>query len=178
MRSIICCLFVLLWSLPLGAEIYKIRDENGRIIYTDQPPAANQAHEKVDLKPINRQAPVQVQPTLRPREQQRQRDEAVNYSVRLTSPADESHVLPAQRDVRVSAAVEPALKPNHRIQFLMDGQPLGEPSTDTSFLIEEIYRGEHKLSAQVLDTRGRILATSPEVTVYVHRPTVNSPGRR
>ncbi len=169
---------ITIFCLPLQAQVYKIVDERGRVTYTDQLPPDDQKHETVELEPINTQPPVEPrrEPIFVPNEDRN--EEQVNYLLALSSPANETHVPPGQRDLRLAAQVSPALRAGHRIQFTMNGQPLGQASQVTSHLIKEIHRGEHRLAVQILDERGRVLTTSDPVTVYVHRPSLNSPNRR
>ncbi len=163
--AILCC--------PATAEVYKIVDEQGNTTYTDAPPAKNQAHEKVELKPINRQPPVEVQNRSRS-SNATAAEEPVNFQVTLIAPAEGTQVPPGQRNLTVAAQVQPAMSDGHSLQFIMNGEPLNQPGSSTSWTIEEIYRGEHRISAQVLDPDGRVVATSAPVTVYVHRPTIRN----
>lgn len=167
----------IIFSLPIHAEVYKVIDDQGRVTYTDTLPAKDQEHEKVELKPINTQPPVEPRRDYRFTPAESEEDQ-VNYTLVLSAPANDTHVPPGQRDLLLAAQVSPGLQPDHRIQFLMNGQPVGQASQATSHLIEEIYRGEHSLSVRIIDSRGKTLTTSEAVTVYVHRPSLNSPQRR
>jgi len=176
LAMVLTAVFCLPLHVPVQAQVYKIVDEQGRVTYTDQIPPDDQKHEKVELESINIQPPVEPrEPVFVPNNRS---EEQVDYFLALTSPANETHVPPGQRNLRLAAQVDPALEAGHRIQFLMNGQPLGQAGQATSHLIEEIHRGEHRLGVRILDEEGRVLATSEPVTVYVHRPSLNSPNRR
>lgn len=177
MKTFVCCLLALLWSLPLSAEIYKIKDKEGNVIYTDSPELVEQSkqpREVVELGPINTQPAVEPQFNFEAAPEEEEEQE-VSYVVDLVSPQDESHVPPGQRNLEVAVRLEPQLQPGDRIQFIMDGKPLAPPSEDRSYVIEEIFRGTHTISAQIVNEQGQVLATTPTATVYVHRPSRLTP---
>lgn len=177
MRTFVCCLLCLACSLPLHAEIYKIKDKDGNVTYTDSPELIDQpteSREVVDLKPINSQPAVEPQQNFAPASEEEQ-EEPVRYVIDMVAPQDESHVPPGQRDLEVAVQLEPQLQQGDRIQFIQDGKPLGSPSQNQSYVIKEIFRGTHTFSAQIINNRGQVLATTPSVTVYVHRPSRLTP---
>lgn len=171
MKTMLCYLIAIVCALPAGAEVYKVIDKDGRVTYTDDPPQ-NAPYEAVELKPINTQPPVEVQANPRPQAQPNRSDDAPLYALNIAAPADGTAVPPGQRDLQIEVQLEPALRGDHRIQFMLNGAPVGEPTTRYQTIIHEIFRGEHSVSAAVLDANGRVIATSPGVTVFVIRPTV------
>lgn len=177
---LLCCCLLLL-PLNLLAEddsrdqVYKTEDAQGRPVYSDRPGNNNGKEERVKLPPVNAMPAEDVPRQRRPNRQQEQ--QAVNYSVRIVSPGNDSSVPPGQRDLTVSVNLEPALKQNHSLIFYMDDERL-EQTRNPSLTIEEIFRGSHTLEVEVVDEQGQVLGASEPVVVHVHRPTVNSPARR
>jgi hypothetical protein len=150
-------------SLCLATDIYKTVDDNGRVTYTDKPTGANS--EKVTV-----QEPIVVPriiPAPRPT-----RPEAPltpgSYSVNLSYPTPEMHLNPGTFHLPVQVSTDPNVHPLHRLVIFDNGEPVG------GLIIEYIIRGTHSIQAQVLDQAGKVLGSSEPVTVYVHRPTVNS----
>lgn len=174
MRLILCYLIAIFCALPAGAEVYKVVDKDGRVTYTDDPPK-NAPYEEVDLKPINTQPPVKVQ-TPSELGTSEPEDEEISYQITLVAPADGAQIPPGQRDLPVEVRLEPGLQGNHRIQFMLDGAPVGRPGATNRTLISEIFRGEHTVSANIIDAEGRVITSSPTATVFVIRPTVRSQG--
>jgi len=163
----------LLSTLSLGlaqAEIIKTIDENGRVTYTDNPAAKKSGRaEKVELPTINTQPPIQNTAGA-PR---RDTDQAAPiYEVLITAPVDQSQIPMGQHQIPVSLKLTPPLSANHRVQLYLDGQPSGAPSHSTQLLLENINRGEHILTAAVIDQKGKELNRSPGVLLYIQRRSV------
>lgn len=174
MRFYLCWLAAIVLSLPLQAEVYKYKDDQGRTVYSDTPPPKDRPYETVELQSINSQAPVtpQRQPPNRPAERR------VDYSVSISTPPDGAQVPPGQRNLEVIARINPGLAAEHSAQLIMNGVAQGEPTSDPHWVIEEIFRGTHNFSVRILDAQGTVLSTSDPVTVHVIRPGINSPARR
>jgi hypothetical protein len=83
------------------------------------------------------------------------------------APGRVRHVL-----LGLSAAVAPALSRTERLVLMMDGQPVGAPQESASWFIEGALRGPHDLVVQRTTTRGKTIALSEPVRVYVLRPSI------
>ena len=68
--------------------------------------------------------------------------------------------------------MEPALAGSHRIQWLLDGQPIGDPVTALQTTLEPVYRGTHTIAATVVDSEGATILSTEPVTFYVQQATV------
>jgi hypothetical protein len=158
----------LLTPLAAAAEIYKWRDEQGRWHYGDEPrPGAT----RVDLPPVQvydapqtaAQPPAPPQPANEP---------AVSYGrVEIISPGPEATVRNATGEVGVAVALEPGLRPSHRVRLLMDGVPVTEPIGSTAFTLSNVDRGAHTLQVEVLNGRGDVIARAGPQVFYMHRPS-------
>lgn len=157
---------VLFASHTYANGVYKTVDENGRVTYSDTP--TGKKIDPVDLPQVNTQPAVTPQPYLPPAPKQ---DQQAQYRVSISSPANETQVLPGQRDISVAADISPQLGEGYSAQLYMNGQPYGGAQPSSSFVISNIIRGEHRLSVAVLNPAGRVVARSAPVTVYVIRPT-------
>jgi hypothetical protein len=65
-----------------------------------------------------------------------------------------------------------ALSRTERLVLMMDGQPVGAPQESASWFIEGALRGPHDLVVQRTTTRGKTIALSEPVRVYVLRPSI------
>lgn len=172
-RSLIICMALAL-SLPATAEIYKWQDESGRWHYTDTPrPGAT----PVDLPPVQAYEPPSMPPPKRERqEKQPETTAALSYArVDILSPAAEATVRDANGDIGVVVALEPSLRPGHTIRLLLDGKPVAGPANSTAFTLNHIDRGEHTISAEVLNANGDVITRSKPQTFYLHRPSILNP---
>ena len=114
------------------------------------------------------------------------RAEPFRYTgISVVEPARGETVRDNQGNVRVALSVEPELneEADHRIRIMLDGRAWGEPSPSLEQTVTGVRRGSHRVSAQVVDERGRVLARSPSVGFYLivasplfHPPRPDAPS--
>lgn len=170
MRSILtlCLIFICSYSL---ADVYKTVDENGNVTYSDNPNnAPGSSTEKIEVEPVNI-VPAGKRMTLTGAPVQRNITNQAQYVVNIISPTNEYSVPPGQRDLIIAVQTNPALRRGYQIAYYMNGELLGK-STNNNYSITEIIRGEHTLSAEVIDSQGKVLGRSEPVIVYVHRVSI------
>lgn len=176
-RPLIFCslpLLSLLTAAPLVAQpIYKVTDEKEGVVFTDRPPAtaSPDAVEQVELPELNT-APAVTPSPRSSRSSDNRPAEAAKPSVRITSPGNESTIAMGPGDFTVEARVEPPLGPRERLQLTIDGAPHGTPQASPQWQIRGALRGPHDLQVTRLNTRGRELARSDTVRIYVLRPSI------
>jgi len=92
-----------------------------------------------------------------------------NYTAfQITSPTDQE-TFQNQRDLPVTLKMDPPLQGGDRVQLYVDGIPAGEPSNDLSQLaVHQVDRGEHQLSAAILDPADHVLSKTDNVSVFIH----------
>lgn len=158
----------------LADTIYKSRDAQGRIIYSDQPQPG--AVEQRQLPSINTMEPSDPQ-AYPPQLVRDSEPAAIDYDVRIDAPASETSVPPGQRDLTITVSLEPQLAPGHSLAYYQNDALLLE-TRQKQLIIEEIFRGAHTLEVAVINEEGDVLSRSEPVVVYVHRVGLNSPARR
>jgi Domain of unknown function (DUF4124) len=163
----------LILSLTLGslatAEIYKTVDKNGRITYTDVPPANTEA-KPVELKTINTLPTPAVIPFTGPSNSGVNED-STKYQVQITAPENGKTLMADERSVMVSISINPNLNEGDLFAYKIDGDML-TTTQEMTYTITEPPRGEHSLTVDVIDREGKILAQSNPVTLLVMRPIV------
>ncbi len=161
----------LILSLSLSslviAEIYKTVDKNGRITYTDVPPANTDA-KPLELKTINSLPSPAVIPNTSPRYSSVS-DDANEYQVQITAPENGTTLLADERSVTVSISIEPSLNDGNLLAYKINGDTL-TTTQETTYTIVEPPRGEHSLTVDVIDSEGKTLAQSNAITLLVMRP--------
>ncbi|MCH2556193.1 MAG: DUF4124 domain-containing protein [Alcanivorax sp.] len=162
-----------------GGAIYRTVDENGNVLFTDNPPDKGRA-EPVRIGPVNtmdgRRETLPVMAPDRPEpvgESEEPTPADTGYrALRITTPADGATVrMPQDNPVAVQASAEPALLSGHRLVILDNGQPVDGGALDFP------NPGTHRLQAAIEDENGRRLITSSPVTLYVHRTNIDSSGK-
>jgi hypothetical protein len=155
--------------------IYRVVDENGQQIFTDQPPRNARETETIELPEPNSAPPPPAIPT---RADTARPDAArPERSVRIEYPENETTVAMGPGDFSVQAAAEPALARFETLQLLMDGTPVGPPQRAPLWQLQGVLRGPHDLIVERLNNAGEAVARSDSVRVYVLRPSLNQPQR-
>lgn len=158
-----------------SSPIYRTTDAQGNVVFTDTPPDGDRKAEPVIIPPTNTAQPVEV-----PERQGAPEAEAAQDApaVVITAPADQTTIPMGPGDFSVSASVDPGLESGQRLQLYVDGAPSGGPQTDSYWNLTNVFRGEHQLTVAVLNADGETLTSSEAITVYVLRPSINSPTRK
>ena len=162
---VISCTFC---AMKTSADIYKYRDANGNIVYSDTPV---EGAERVDIVVYNPATPGEStaqQESSASSPHTTQDDEPVSYSLAITSPVHDSTVPMGQETLSVSLALTPSAPVETTYRLLANGSPIAQGNQNT-FVLEQLYRGELVLTAEALDSDGEVIATAIAVTVHVKR---------
>ncbi|WP_139363690.1 DUF4124 domain-containing protein, partial [Oceanospirillum linum] len=131
-----------------AAPLYHWLDEQGYPVYSDLPQGASriQQHQSHSL------------PQAQPHTQVQLAEGYTYQSLRLKSYQTEQ---PNQRIIRVH--ITPTLHKTHRIALYLDEKPYQSAIHSVNFLLHQLPKGRHKLTAQVQDRQGRVLLTSKAI---------------
>ena len=171
-QGLILALLVFAPSASYAEEIYKSVDKHGNVTYSDT--KTNKQAESVKLPAINTQPAVKS--SLNAQENRPQ--ETLNYQVAILTPLNGDTLHNNQRRINVKVSVRPALRSGFYLQAMLDGVRHGQTATSSHFTVSEFDRGEHTLSVAIIDSNGKILTQSASITLYVKRPSLNSPARK
>ena len=156
--------------LAVGAaqaqKIYKYTLSDGKVVYSDRPPPADQA-EEVTLEPLQtfRLPPAQPLPKSAPAK----KDEPDGYEeFAVTSPSNDATIRNSGGNVQVRVSLSPGLRSGHSIEVTMDGKSIGSGS-GTSITLTEVDRGTHTVQAAVKDDGGKVIARSNSVIFHLKR---------
>jgi len=83
-------------------------------------------------------------------------------------------------NIEVGINIDPILRPEDKIQLLLDGNPVTKPQTSLTLTIPRVdeknelvlTRGTHTLQAIVLDKNGKIISKTEEITIYIHQHSI------
>lgn len=147
-------------------DVYKWVAPDGSVHFSDHP------HAGADRITLPKWAPPQPRrPVLSPSPAGPTETPVFYVYNRLTiiKPESGENVRDNQGNVEVTLTVEPNLNTteDHRIQILLDGQVQGTPSPSLEQSLTGVERGRHRVAAQVINERGRILITSRPVNFYL-----------
>ena len=172
MNNVLFILILLLVTPAINAQetkkVFVTRDANGVLVFSDSPQAG--AEELTLSSRANIMAatdptlPVTKKPAAEP------------FKVEIVQPEEQGTVRDNTGSVYVSGKISPMFERGLMVRLLVDGKALTEPQNNTVFILRDIERGEHKLQMELFDKNGKIIATSPVTTFYLHRASVISPN--
>ena len=164
-----CFVLATLTTQGQAQQIYKWTDSNGNIHFSDKP---HEGAEEIALpkvqtfsapkisEPANASVPTPIS------------DDETYKSINIIQPEDQSTLRNTQGYVSILLNIKPTLKEGDRVQIVLDGAPVGEPQPATVFALQDIKRGSHTLSAQLVDKQGHIIKTSTPITIFMMPPRV------
>jgi len=162
-------------ALPaLGEGVWKWKDENGVVHYSDQPgPGAV----RVDLHSQTFSAPDTPSTSAPTPRSQRNSNAATYYqSLEIWKPEPEETFPNTGGQVDVRMRLEPALQGADTLALYLDGKHVEEADNSLDFTLTDVPRGQHSLIATVTDgNTGRVAVQSSPVTFYVQQASVARP---
>lgn len=178
----LCILLAAALPALAAAEVYKTTDKDGNVVYTDQPPADGSA--PIELRELSVvPAPEYETPAMRTTGVEEGEADlgALRRGYRdfkLVSPVSEQTIVGTGNVVSVEWTTRFELQPGMAVIVQVDGQPM-PPSTASVISTQPLDRGEHQVSAELVDAQQRSIAKAGPVTVFVHQNSAqfNRPAR-
>lgn len=159
----------LAWVLALvtfsvnSATLYKVVKADGTVIYTDRPVAGAVPVSLPKANTADSLAPKQVNSTTAPKKPDK------TYQLTILAPAHEATIRNNLGEVQVSGSISPNAVGS--FQLLLDGQVMATGASP-NFNLQGVPRGAHQIQIQLINKSGKILASSPEHTFYLHQASV------
>lgn len=163
---------------PAGAQgkVYKWVAEDGRIMYSDEPPP--QGASELDLLPLQTYDSPGSAPRPLAREKPAARKDAGSYErFEVIDPANDVTIWDNSGRLSVDLAIQPALRSGHVVEILLDGGPLGT-GRSTRLSLVNVDRGTHSVQGVIKDEAGKELARTASVTFHLRRQSIVDRDRR
>ncbi|WNO60400.1 DUF4124 domain-containing protein [Rheinheimera sp. MMS21-TC3] len=166
MKKVFLLLMLVVIALPISAQqqdkkIFVTRDAKGNLVFSDSP--------QLGAEEVTLTSRPNIVPATDPNFPNTKEPKTEQYEVSIIQPEDQGTVRDNTGSVYVSGQISPMFKRGLRVRLLVDGQSQSEPQNNTVFILRDIERGEHKLQLELLDQSGKLIATSPITTFYLHR---------
>lgn len=160
-------LLLLTLSLSVFAnKIYSWHDEHGVLIFSDTP--------RLGAKEIEiQQANVIEFPVNISNVEKKPQLITQSYKVKINQPKANSSIRSNKGLVNITVQVQPVFEPAFTLQLYVDNKPYKKPQTNTTFALHNVDRGEHQIKIILRSDKGKIIATSSNITFYMHRSLVN-----
>jgi hypothetical protein len=165
MNRLLLCLALGLACLNAHAGVYTYIDADGNRVFTDQPQSDNA--EKIELAPSNAMHPTEVPPP--PASPEALPKEPSYQVLRILVPEPDATIREMTGNLIVSATVEPGLHAGHNFRLIMDGKPASEAGRSPVFPLENVDRGTHQISVEIVDAHGRIVERTPSQPFHMKR---------
>lgn len=174
MRNLIIILFSLTFPVGTHADIYKFYDENGNVVFADQPGPDAELIEEKELQTIK--SP-RIRTTTKLTDPNAGKKVFLYEEVKITKPEDGENIRANDGEVNVDITIKPPLKKKlgHKLVLLLDGEPVTAPGTATAFALGNIDRGQHSLIARVIGKKGETVKSSDSVTIHIKRFSIQHP---
>ena len=179
--TIIVLSSLLLAAAAAAQQVYRWVDEDGVVHYSDQPPP-NDGAQAIDIEVppgiSNPSRAIAAGERPRPARSRERDDETPTETIggyrnaAITEPESQEVLWNIATRLPVAMRLEPALAGSHRIQWLLDGEPIGEPVSSLRTTLEPVYRGTHTLTATVVNADGNTVYSTDPLTFYVQQATV------
>ncbi|MEW6981017.1 DUF4124 domain-containing protein [Colwelliaceae bacterium 6471] len=151
--------------LATSTKIYVWRNEEGVLVFSDSPkPGAEEVDVKTDTTVIPSVDTSILDITPKAIEEK--------YIVEITQPENNATVRDNTGSVYVSGRIKPIFKRGLKIQLYLDNKPYDKPQTHSMFALRDIVRGEHQVKMDLVDQKGKVIASSKVITFYMHRASV------
>ncbi|AKE51293.1 DUF4124 domain-containing protein [Kangiella geojedonensis] len=170
-------LFTMAGSLLSNAAnetvMYKKVDKNGKVTFTDKPiPGSTPITIKTNTNVVDTPKPTIKPKTFStPEELDDKSQEPFKYEVlAVDSPEHDQAVRANSGDINIIVGLTPSLQPNHSLQLIMDGSPVGSQQKIPYFALNGVDRGTHQISVQVIDDESKdTVQTSESITFHLLR---------
>ncbi len=157
-------------SFAADSKIYRTRDAEGKVVYSDQAPEG--------AEEITVDKPETYTPTTRayrpPIVKKPEAKKRVVYDLlTITSPKTDQPVRDNAGNVSASFAISPRLKPKHSIQLVVDGSVRQTTKVIAPIQIENLDRGSHQLQLRIIDDQSNeVLHSSQSISMTLMRHSI------
>lgn len=174
MAKILWILLLAVLLVNVQADLFKWVDENGEVIYSDQPPpnAENQEKYLLDKQqlPALINTPAHKVPALESQKKPQSESPSPIQSVNITFPEHDTAVRSNDGTLNIQLSVNPELdsKSRESLMLLMDGKEVYQGKS-SKITLYEVDRGTHILEARILTANGEIISSSEAVSFTLQR---------
>ncbi len=155
--------------------IYRNINEDGVVEFSDQSSSSGDA-KQIKLKTSNTFKPAAKKYTPRSTLRTKANNKANGNSgsgyskLAISSPTADQQIRSNSQTLTVSIAISPALNiaAGDRIELYYDGKSQGKKKT-TVFNLKDVYRGQHRVQAKIINSNGAVLKISKPVQFVTHQ---------
>ena len=173
--KIILYFVLILFAVSASAELFKWKDADGNIIFSDQPPPgidkSGKEVKKETLPHINTVPAPDLSKLRATNPASSQEGSSASYkSLAIVSPAHDSEIRENSGKVQVTVRIEPDIfvDRGHQLIIHLDGNEVFK-GENTSVLLDNVDRGTHNIKASIVNDQGFVLRETRMTTFTLHR---------
>lgn len=176
MKKYSTLLLMVLLPLMGWGQIYKYRNQEGVVVFSDEPTADA---ETVELGPL--------QSYSSGREASRSQEEVpLNESTKafkgythfnFLAPKPKETIKSNAGIVNIDIALDPVLQRGHRMVILLDGKSVIQSKNGTSFHLKGVERGTHLLLGTVENATGKVIIKTNPQTLFLEKTSMALPKK-
>jgi len=152
-------------TIATSAKIYVWRNEKGVLVYSDTPrPGA----EEVKINPTNNISS-SIDTSILDINPQKLDN---SYQVEINQPENNETIRDNTGSVYIAGRIRPVFKNGFEIQLYLDGKKHLKAQTRAMYILRNIDRGEHQIKMDLINNKGKVIASSKTTTFYMHRISV------
>lgn len=173
MKAIITILLLL--GTTVQADVYKTITPSGEVIYSD---VRTSGARQMNVPEPQTYTPAPLPVTVIPQGEAEDDKKGPYDSFVIDSPVNDETIRNNLGNIEMLLTLEPELsaKDGHRIEYYVDGKVQGRKTVDLEKILVDVERGEHMLSAAVLDRSGKVIISTAPVKVFMHRASIQHPN--
>ncbi len=157
MKSIFTLLLLLPWLMVSAETVYKTVDEDGNVVFSDQPSDDAEVIQLQEVQTIDNPNKARLPSTSNRREAA---DPAEYYQAfSFISPEPDEGYRNNAGNLSVSLSLQPGLQRGHKVVIKLDGNEIANGKA-LSASVQNVDRGTHSLSATVVDNAGKTLISA------------------
>ncbi len=164
------CMLLLFVTTLVQAEQKKVFvtvDKNNNLVFSDSPTPGST---ELNIKDSNN-----LMLPVTPQQVQVKKPKVPVYEVAIAKPVEQETLRENNGTVYVSGQIKPMFSQGLRVRLYLDEKQVAGPTGNANFILHNIDRGEHQLRLELLNQSGKIIATSPITTFYLHKASIISP---
>lgn len=166
--TVISCMFCAM--LLQAATVYKKVNKDGSVEYSDKPFSGAK---KVVLKDMDSQSTLpRYTPPRSTSTKSKNTPRNQDAKISITSPINGDTIRNNEGNITVLVQKQGKKSKSYKTQILVNGTAVGKPTQASVISLKNIDRGELKIKAQLISSSGKILASTKETVVYLHRVSV------
>ena len=172
--KILSILLMTIIATMAQAELFKWKDAEGNIIYSDQPPPGeNKAESKIEEESLPQIIAIPSENASSDRETNSANNEnqqSKNRNLLIVSPKHDEAIRENSGNVSISLQVEPInfAENGSIVAVYMDGIEVAR-GADTTILLLNVDRGTHTLKAELINSSGNVVLATRPTTFHLQR---------